>query len=488
MNIAAVFFHLAAFTLLKVTALNTKPFPKDFKFGVGTSSFQIEGAWNEDGKGENIWDYITHTRHWNYTGDVACDSYHKYKEDVAMLKELGVNHYRFSLSWSRLLPTGFTNKVNEAGVQYYKNLIKELKDNGIEPLVTIYHWDMPQPLQDLGGFLNDNFVDWFGDYAELCFELFGDDVSNWLTFNEPGIVCVFGYGVAWIPPNILGQGFGEYMCGKNLVLAHARAWHIYDTKFRAKQKGSVGMVTVSDWYEPNSNKTEDIQAAEVALQFVWGLYIKPLIDGDYSSVVKEQMARRSKQQGFKRSRLTEFTKEQQTYMSGTLDFIGLNHYTTYLVGAQESDPDPSAMGYFQDVEVWRYQPDDWEQGGQDFLKVVPWGMRKLLKWMKDTFNNPKIIITENGFSDNKQNLLDDDRRINYIKNYLSNVRDAIEIDGVNVAAYTLWSLMDNYEWGSYDVKYGLYHVDFNSPNRTRTMKKSAEYYKKVVATRSVVEE
>ncbi|VEN53432.1 unnamed protein product [Callosobruchus maculatus] len=375
------------------------------------------GGWNEDGKGENIWDHLVHNGPFvvtnNDTGDVACDSYHKYKEDVAMLKELGVNHYRFSLSWSRLLPNGFANKVNEAGVQYYKNLIKELKDNGIEPLVTLYHWDLPQPLQELGGFLNASFVDWFGDYAELCFELFGDDVSNWFTFNEPGIICVFGYGYGWVAP-------------------------------------------------------------------MWGIYINPLINGDHSSIVKEQIARRSKQQGFEKSRLPEFTEEEQTYLKGALDVIGINHYTSYLVAAQQS-PDPTAMGFYADLEVIKIQPDDWEKGGQDFLRVVPWGIRKLLKWVKDTFNNPKIIITENGFSDNAVDLLDDDRRINYIQSYLSNVRDAMETDGVNVLGYTVWSLMDNLEWNcGYTVKYGLYHVDFNSPNRTRTMKKSGEYYKEAL--------
>nr|CAI5862360.1 unnamed protein product [Callosobruchus analis] len=458
----------------KCECSETKPFPKNFKFGVATASYQIEGAWNEDGKGENIWDHLVHKGPFvvknNDTGDVACDSYHKYKEDVAMLKELGVNHYRFSLSWTRLLPTGFANKVNKAGVQYYKNLIKELRDSGIEPLVTIYHWDMPQPLQELGGFLNNNFV------------------SNWMTFNEPIVTCQLGYGVGSFAPAIKSPGIGEYICGKNLLLAHARAWHIYDTHFRAKQKGTVGFVMDSAWNEPSSNSTADIQAAEVMLQFVWGMYINPLINGDHSSIVKEQIARRSKQQGFKRSRLPEFTEEEQKYLKGTLDIIGLNHYTTNLISAQKN-PYPDAMGFYVDCEVDSRQSDDWEKTGTGWLRVVPWGIRKLLKWVKDTFNNPKIIITENGTSDLKENQLDDDRRIYFIKNYLSNIRDAIEKDGVNVVGYTVWSLMDNFEWLSgYSEQFGLYHVDFNNPNRTRTKKKSADYYKKVIATRSIEKE
>ncbi|VEN50230.1 unnamed protein product [Callosobruchus maculatus] len=486
---------LICFTVFTFTtaddAVNTKAFPKDFKFGVATASYQIEGGWNEDGKGENIWDHLVHNgpfiiKH-NDTGDIACDSYHKYKEDVRMLKDLGVNHYRFSISWSRLLPTGFANKVNPAGVQYYKSLIKELKANGIEPFVTLYHWDMPQPIQELGGFLNDNFVDWFGDYAELCFKHFGDEVSNWLTFNEPISTCQQGYGNAVKAPLIHSPGIGEYICGKNMMLAHARAWHIYNDKFRSKQKGSVGFVVDSLWYEPSSNKTEDVHAAEMKRQFVWGLYINPLINGDHSTMVKEQIARRSKQQGFKRSRLPEFTEKEQKYLKGTLDVIGLNHYSTVLVSAQEK-PDPSAMGFFVDCEANEWKSDDWEKSGSDWLRVVPWGIRKLLKWIKDNFNNHKIIITENGYSDREPKLLKDDRRIHYIKSYLSNIRDAMEKDGVNVIGYTLWSLMDNFEWTSgYTEKLGIHHVDFNSSNRTRTKKSSAEFYKKVIATRCLAE-
>ncbi|VEN50231.1 unnamed protein product [Callosobruchus maculatus] len=445
----AVFVCVTVITSINVNALNTKPFPKDFKFGVATASYQIEGGWNEDGKGENIWDHLVHTDPTaivnNATGDVACDSYHKYKEDVAMLKDLGVNFYRFSLSWSRLLPNGFANKINKAGVRYYKNLIKELKDNGIEPMVTLYHWDLPQPLQDVGGFLSNNFVDWFGDYAEICFEIFGDDVSNWITFNEPVMTCQIGHGVGSFAPRVKSPGIGEYICGKNLVLAHARAWHIYDTKFRSRQKGSVGFVIDSGWYEPSTNSTADRHASEVMLQFVWGIYINPLINGDHSSIVKEQIARRSKQQGYKRSRLPAFTEEEQKCLKGTIDIIGLNHYTSSLTSAQKN-PDPNGIGYYVDCEVVSRQSDDWEKSGSSWLRVVPWGIRKLLKWIKDTYDNPKIIITENGFSDFKENQLDDDKRIDYIKNYLSNIRDAMEIDGVNVLGYTVWSLMDNFEW------------------------------------------
>ncbi|KAJ8978935.1 hypothetical protein NQ317_002996 [Molorchus minor] len=176
-------------------------------------------AWDEDGKGQNIWDNLTHAypeliKDQN-NGDVACDSYHKYKEDVAMLKELGVNHYRLSISWSRILPTGFPYKINEAGVQYYRNFIKELKENGIEPLVTIFHWDTPQGIH----------------------ELFGNDVKYWLTFNEPKQTCQQGYGSGKNAPFVKSHGLGEYICTHILLKAHAKAWHIYDDEFRPTQNG-----------------------------------------------------------------------------------------------------------------------------------------------------------------------------------------------------------------------------------------------------------
>ncbi|XP_018573473.1 myrosinase 1-like isoform X1 [Anoplophora glabripennis] len=243
---------------------NNKLFPEDFLFGAATSAYQIEGAWNEDGKGENICDRFTHSNPElianNANADVACDSYHKYKEDVAMLKELSVDFYRFSLSWSRILPTGFVNKINLPGVTYYKNLIKELKDNGIEPLITLYHWDLPQPLQDLGGWTNEFVVEAFAEYARLCFELFGDDVKYWLTFNEPKQIC----------PPIPGTpspGIGEYICAHHILKAHARVWHTYDQEFKATQNGQVSITIDASWQEPASDSQEDIAAAERTLQF-----------------------------------------------------------------------------------------------------------------------------------------------------------------------------------------------------------------------------
>ncbi|KAJ8930753.1 hypothetical protein NQ314_016414 [Rhamnusium bicolor] len=376
--------------------INNRSFPDTFLFGTATASYQVEGAWNEDGKGENIWDHLTHTRPEliadRGNGDIACDSYHKYKEDVALLEGLGVNHYRFSISWSRILPKGFAYKVNDVGVAYYKNLIKELKDKGIEPMVTIFHWDTPQPIHEAGGFASEFVVDYFADYARLCFQLFGDDVKYWLTFNEPKQICHEGYGDAHKAPAVVSPGIGEYLCTHNVLKAHAKAYHIYDEEFRAKQK-------VADVPEPE---------------------------------------------------------------------IG-----------NPSWEDDTAAPEFQDPS--------WQGAASDWVKVTPWGMRKLLRWIKATYNDPAIIITENGYSDNGT-YGDDSIRQNYYQTFLSNIRDAMEFDKVNVFGYTVWSLLDNMEWMmGYTEKFGLHHVDFNSPNRTRTEKPAAQYYRKVVKTRCLVD-
>lgn len=210
-------------------------------FGVATAAYQIEGGWNEDGKGEQIWDTWIHNNPSivadGSTGDIASDSYHKYKEDVVCMKEVGVNYYRFSIAWARILPTGRTDKINQAGINYYLNLLKELKDNNIEAMVTLYHWDIPTALQDIGGWTNPEIVDIFAEFAQLCYELFGSYVQTWVTINEPKQICHGGYANAGYAPGIDSPGVDEYKCARNVLLAHAKAWHIYDREFRATQNG-----------------------------------------------------------------------------------------------------------------------------------------------------------------------------------------------------------------------------------------------------------
>ncbi|XP_050512620.1 myrosinase 1-like isoform X1 [Diabrotica virgifera virgifera] len=470
------------------TTINVSKFPKDFMFGTSTASYQIEGAWNEDGKGENIWDRVIHRVPSpvidNSTADIACDSYHKYKEDVAMLKHLGVTHYRFSLSWSRILPTGFNNKINPLGIAYYKNLIKELRANNIESLVTIFHWDTPQPLENLGGWTNELIVDRFVDYAKVVFENFGDDVKYWLTFNEPKQTCNGGYGNMQRAPLVDSSGIGEYLCTHNVLKAHAKTWHLYDKHFRSTQKGKVGITIDTAWLEPDTNSTRDVDAAERGQQFVHGWYTRPLTLGDYPELMKKTIAKRSSLQGFSQSRLPQFTKDEIEYLKGTLDYLGLNYYTTFM--ARDSDDEKiDDISFEADAQISAYQKDEWPKSATPWLRVVPWGLRKTLNWIKNIYGDIPILITENGVSDNASSL-EDDTRVDYYQQHLSSLKDAMD-DGVNVFGFTAWSLMDNFEWlQGYTEHFGLYRVDFSSPNRTRTPKKSAKYFKNVIQYRCVL--
>ncbi|KAG5885581.1 hypothetical protein JTB14_003779 [Gonioctena quinquepunctata] len=438
-----IFLHVG---LADDATLNKKKFPEKFLFGAATAAYQIEGAWNLDGKSQNIWDNVTHKKPSFVSdltnADVACDSYHKYKEDVAMLKAIGVDYYRFSVAWTRILPTGFPDEINDLGVEYYKNLIKELKDNHIMPIITLYHGDLPQSLQDLGGIQNPLFPKWFSDYARVCFRLFGDDVKYWLTYNEPHVTCTTGYVSL-----LLRDGIDSYICAQRILTGHAAVWHVYDEEFRDKQKGKVAIVLNSDWMEPGSNSTEDLTAAEQKLQFTWGWYAHPLYHGDWPEIMKTRIAMRSKLEGFNQSRLPELTQEQIDFIKGTNDYFAVNTYTTTIVEAIPEPEITSTPSFYKDQGVRSYQREDWEASPLAWLKIVPWGIRKLLKWLKDEYNNPEILITENGYAD-ATGQLDDDIRLNYFKDYLSNIRDAMEKDGVNLIGYTAWSLIDNFEWTS----------------------------------------
>ncbi|XP_072937020.1 myrosinase 1-like [Epargyreus clarus] len=343
-------------------------------FGAATASYQIEGAWNEDGKTENIWDHLTHTQPCVAqncsNGDIADDSYHLYKRDVEMMRELGLDYYRFSISWTRILPTSFPDKINQAGVDHYNKLIDEMLKYNIQPMVTIYHWDLPQKLQKMGGWTNPHIVDWFGDYARVVYKLFGDRVKLWTTINEPHQICYYAYGLDTLAPILNIKGVAEYMCAKNLLLAHARAYHIYDKEFRPTQAGKIFIVLSAEWYEPASET--EIEAADDANQFHWAQYSHPIFSkvGDFPPIMKKRIASKSASQGFPRSRLPEFTPEEMEYVRGTSDVFGLNHYSTLYVYRNES-----VFGYYEepsfndDLEVLTYQDPEWQIGESNVTMV-----------------------------------------------------------------------------------------------------------------------
>uniref|UniRef100_A0A2A4JNV2 Cytosolic beta-glucosidase n=1 Tax=Heliothis virescens TaxID=7102 RepID=A0A2A4JNV2_HELVI len=473
------------------TLRDQRRFPDDFIFGTATASYQIEGAWDEDGKGENIWDYMTHTNPTvirdQSNGDIAADSYHNYKRDVEMMRELGLDAYRFSMSWSRILPTGMANEVNPAGIEYYNNYINEMLKYNIIPMVTLYHWDLPQKLQELGGFANPLISDWFEDYARVVFENFGDRVKHFITFNEPREICYEGYGSNTKAPILNATGVGTYLCAKNLVMSHAKAYHLYDKEFRATQGGQCGITISVNWFEAATETAEDEFAAELMRQSQWGIYAHPIFsaEGGFPSELSERIAEKSAQQGFPWSRLPEFTDEEKALAQGAADFFGVNHYTAYLVSATEHKSFHPVPSLYDDVDAGSYVPDDWPKSASSWLTLAPDSIHKALSHLNTLYNKPVFYITENGWSiDEGRDLIDDDR-ITYYRASMESLLNCLD-SGINLKGYMAWSLMDNFEWmEGYIERFGLYHVNFSDPARTRTPRKSAFVYKHIIKHRYV---
>ncbi|XP_071110740.1 lactase/phlorizin hydrolase-like [Haliotis cracherodii] len=457
-------------------------FPEDFVWAAATSAYQIEGAWNEDGKGESIWDRLVHTPgnvYNNDTGDVACDSYNKYKEDVKLLKNLHVTDYRFSIAWTRLVPTGrIADGVSAAGINYYHRLIDELIDNGIRPMVTLYHWDLPQVLEDSGGWLNESIVDDFVDYANLTFFQYGNKVPFWITFNEPPIISILGYGEGAFAPKKRDLTQNPYIVARHLILAHAKTFHLYNNTYRASQSGIIGITVNYGWSEPRDPlDMADIHAAERSIEFYGGIYGHPIyVDGDFPPVVKQQVAMKNRAANWTSSpRLPPFSEEEKALVKGTYDFLGLNFYTANIAyNNVQNVSDPPNI--YNDQDNGAYQDPSWLGSGSDWLKVTPFGLRKMLNWFKYHYNNVPVYITENGVSD-RNGTLYDEHRVRFLRHYINEVLKAIKLDKCNVKGYTAWSLMDNFEWlAGYREMFGIHHVNFSDPDRPRTPKSSAKWY------------
>ncbi|XP_047004450.1 myrosinase 1-like [Schistocerca americana] len=464
-------------------------FPNDFLFAVSSAAYEIEGGWDADGKGVSIWDTLTHdsSQYINdgSNGDVASDSYHKYEEDVQLVRALGVDIYRFSISWARVLPVGDVSQINQAGVDYYNNLIDLLIANGIQPMVTMYHYDLPQPLQLLGGWTNPVVAQYFREYARFLFQTFGDRVKWWVTFNEPTTIA-FGYSSTDTnAPAIGAHGFGDYTAAHCILRAHAMAYRLYDQQFRAAQGGYVSIALNSNFYAPATNSTEDSEAAERALQFFLGWFAHPIYteEGGYPLVMQERIWEDCINDNIWISRLPEFSAQELVDLRGAADFFALNHFTTQLASNGQ-------QAYFHPSHDWDTGAilsfdDSWAATADDNIKVVPWGLRSLLNWINNEYDvRGGIFVTGNGFPDAGE--LEDSGRQEYYRAYLAEILNAIHEDGINLIGYTGWSLLDGFEWiRGYTVKYGFYQVDFSDQNRTRTPKPSATMFQEIVATRQL---
>ncbi|XP_027794187.2 cytosolic beta-glucosidase [Marmota flaviventris] len=461
-------------------------FPEGFGWGAATAAYQVEGGWDADGRGPCVWDTFTHQGgervFKNHTGDVACGSYTLWEEDLKCIKQLGLTHYRFSLSWSRLLPDGTTGFINQKGIDYYNKIVDDLLTNGVTPIVTIYHFDLPQALEDQGGWLSETIIEAFDRYARFCFRTFGDRVKQWITINEPNILAVLAYDMGKFAPGISHFGPAGYQAAHNLIKAHARAWHSYDSLFRKEQKGKVSLSLFFVWLEPGDpNSVADQEAVKRASAFALDFFAKPIfIDGDYPDLVKSHLASMSKKQGFPSSKLPEFTEEEKKMIKGTADFFAVQYYTTRLIKHPEiKKGEQEKLDFWQDLQVDSFPDPSWE--GVNWVYAVPWGIRKLLKYIKDTYNNPVIYITENGFPQRDPPSLDDTQRWEYFRQTFQEMFKAIHVDKVNLQVYCAWSLLDNFEWcDGYSLRFGLFHVDFEDPARPRIPYTSAKEYAKVI--------
>ncbi|XP_068501274.1 beta-glucosidase 12-like [Phaseolus vulgaris] len=474
-------------SVVEVLSLNRNSFPKGFVFGTASAAYQYEGATNEGGRKPSIWDAYTHKYperiNNGSNGDVAVDQYHRYKEDIQIMKNMNLDAYRFSISWSRILPNGKrSGGINSEGIRYYNNLIDNLLANGLTPYVTLFHWDLPQALEEeYGCFLSRDFR----NYAEVCFKYFGDRVKHWITLNEPLTYSSTGYAVGsfapgrcskWLDSTCLGgdSGTEPYIVSHYQLLAHAAAVDVYKKKFKNTQKGIIGITLNSNWFEPYSNSQADKEASERALDFAFGWYMEPLTSGKYPKSMRSLVGKR----------LPKFSKKETKLLTGSMDFLGLNYYTTnYAANASKANK-PS---YTTDSNVKQLTVRDGIPIGPHFspswLFIYPKGIRKLLLYINTKYNNPLIYITENGMGDisvdptlSVKEMLQDTYRIDYHYRHLYYILSAIR-DGARVKGYFAWSLLDNFEWkDGYNVRFGLNFVDYKNGLK-RHAKQSAKWFK-----------
>ncbi|MFC4388735.1 GH1 family beta-glucosidase [Gracilibacillus marinus] len=436
-------------------------FPKDMKWGAATASYQIEGAVNEGGRGVSIWDTFSKTPG-NVVngdnGDVACDSYHRYKEDVQIMKELGIKVYRFSVAWPRIFPNG-TGEVNKEGLEYYHNLIDELLANDIEPMCTLYHWDLPQILQDKGGWGNRETIDAFVAYAEVMFKEFSGKIKQWITLNEPW--CI----------SFLSNYIGVHAPGnKDLQLATQISHHLLVAHGKTVQKfrdlnvdGEIGIAPNTTWLEPYSNRQQDIDACnrEIAWYLEW--FMDPVFKGSYPQFMLDWFANKGVH--------LEIEDGDMEVIHQPIDFIGINYYTGHVARYKENE----SLLDWELVEL-NYERTDigWP--------IFPEGFYKVLCRIKDNYGDVPIYITENGSCYNNEvenGRVKDVGRISYLEQHLTALHRAIS-SGVNIKGYLTWSLMDNFEWAEgYTMRFGIVHVNYRTLERTK--KDSYYWFKQTIA-------
>lgn len=445
-------------------------FPKDFVWGTATASYQIEGGVNLDGRGASVWDTFSHTPgkvQNGDTGDVACDHYHRWPEDIALMKQLGVRAYRFSIAWPRILPQG-TGQVNQAGLDFYSQLVDGLLEAGITPYVTLYHWDLPQALEDAGGWPERSIVDAFVEYTDVVTRHLGDRVKHWITLNEPMVFTFLGYSWGGHAPGLADHQLGV-AASHHALLAHGRAVPV----IRQNAPGAeVGITLNLSMVYPAVDDPAYEQAAVELRSGAYDWFADPVFGLGYPPMMLEY---------YRELNAPTILPGDMETIATPIDFLGINNYYAQFAVPRE-DGTPGGRGL---------SPDELTAAGYELTTmgwpVVSDGLRELLHFVNDRYSPGQIMITENGaaFPDVLENgSVNDPQRVRYYHAYVGAVASAIQ-QGVPVTGYFAWSLLDNFEWAfGYSQRFGLVHLDFDTLKRTP--KASFEWYRRAIAANAVV--
>ncbi len=447
--------------------MNIIKFPEGFIWGSATSSYQIEGAWNEDGKGESIWDRASHTPGViknGDTGDVACDHYHRYKEDVQLMKEMGLKSYRFSVSWPRILPKG-TGEVNPKGVEFYDKLVNELIANDIIPFITLYHWDLPLEFNTIGAWESREVVDAFAEYARFMFNKFGDRVKNWITFNEPLVFAVWFYFLGIYGKKDLASGIRA----THLVnVAHAKTIEAYRSSDYSD--GKIGITLNLNPIYSKTDSSLDKEGVKIVDGVINRWFLDPVFKAKYPSDILPLFE--------KNLNFPPIPEEDLILLKDNpIDFIGINNYSCTRVRVKE----PEDLNNLFKLLLPK-KPEKGVEVSEIGWEIYPVGLYDLLKKVDNEYNHPLIYITENGMACKDEvivdNVVQDDDRLSYLKRYFEAAHRAIS-EGVNLKGYFVWSLLDNFEWiEGYSKRFGVIRVNYET--QERMWKKSAFWYRDVI--------
>ncbi|XP_001946340.2 myrosinase 1 [Acyrthosiphon pisum] len=510
--------------------VSTKQFPDNFLLGTATGAYHVEGAWDED-KAESIWDHYFHSNeanksfryfldlppsviekyiekgvkprladlykgmgvyefpstaindgtHFNFNGDVAADAYHKTDTDVKLLKELGVQVYRFSISPTRIIPMAHDHLQGEVGIAYYNNLIDKLIENGITPMVSLYHYDMGMDYNKIGGLANSACYIFYINYTRICFENFGDRVKYWTTTADIHLAAE-GYGSEHFAPGYqetLFSGYSDYQVLHHCFNVHASVYKLYNEEFREKQQGQISLSIDGVWFYPKDPNNPDHQkAAERARISTFGLITHVLSTGQYPDAFLETINESNKREKIRIDRVEQFTKKEQELIKGSYDFIVFNYYNSVKVRpmtdeelANELNLKRRDRGYIMELNTTT-ETEVYE------------GFLNCLKWINETMNNPKIFIGENGFPE-EDGIDESEKKITYHTGILNKLLEALD-EKINVFGYCVWSFLDTLEFAfGYWKKFGIYAVDFNDESRPRSKKNSFDFFQQLFSTKKL---